>query len=331
MRKLIVGLMVVGLLAVAAPAMALDTGMGDPLGLISSGAVIPYVGGGSQQSWLEVSSPVGNSGGFHMFFFDTSCARQGPSLGLPMTINDVDVIRIDNRGNPTTGLIAAATIDQSGFNLEPLRNPVHARVYWVTSDGFVRVLEPISVDHGEFPGLILTWNPLRTGASFFAPLEVASTHTTLLLICPTTNITANNSATAAFPTSVGSASGSGFPELVPQPFGAAGSLTPLQARVYNDEEKFLRDIHTTCQCLTSTGVLQLDAVYGDPDPVIGGPFGTFTEIEGSEAAGATPHAFTGYKAIRVGGNNAQGGVDAFGRLDNANIKSQQGGNGTAQR
>ena len=41
MRKLIVGLVAVGLLAVAGPAKAQ---MADPLGLIASGAVIPYVG-----------------------------------------------------------------------------------------------------------------------------------------------------------------------------------------------------------------------------------------------------------------------------------------------
>ena len=41
MRKLIVGLIAVGLLAVAGPAKAQ---MADPLGLIASGAVIPYVG-----------------------------------------------------------------------------------------------------------------------------------------------------------------------------------------------------------------------------------------------------------------------------------------------
>jgi hypothetical protein len=327
MRKLIVGLMAVGLLAVAAPAMALDTGMGDPLGLINSGAVIPYVGGGGpfsgNQSFLEVTSPVGGNSQLHLFFFDETCARQGASVGLPMTANDVDVLRIDNISPsiPSSGLMTAAAVDGTGFNLLPLQNPIHARVYWVTADGFVRILEPISLDHGEFPNLVLTWNPLRTAASFFAPLYVGATRTGLILVCPTLDIT------GVFPSSIDNDSGVGFPYLNPQPPG--NGVTALQARIYDDEEKFLRNIESSCQCLTALGVsADLDAIYGDPDPQFGAPFGTYTEIQGSEPG---PHAFTGYKAMRFGGTSVEGGLDVFGRLDNANYKSLQGGNGTAQR
>jgi len=47
MRKLMVGLMmVVGLLAVTPPAMAQVPGSLDPVGLITSGAVLPFLGQG---------------------------------------------------------------------------------------------------------------------------------------------------------------------------------------------------------------------------------------------------------------------------------------------
>jgi len=337
MRKFIVGLMAVGLLAVTAPAMAADRGMGDPLGLINSGAVLPFVGAGNildgSQSFLEVTSPVRDNLGLHMFFFATNCVKGPKSVGLSQTANDVDVFRIDNFDPDTgftNGLVGLASTDGSGQVLVPLESAIHARVYWVTQDGFVRVLEPISLDHFEFRGQFiggglfdtgLTWNPLRTGASFFAPLEANGFHTTLLLICPTQDIAGPQSSGAAFPDDL--ASGFGFPALIPVPVGS-GQSTPLQGRVYNDEERFLRDFLTTCNCLTSTSVTALDAVYSDPDPGFGAPFGTYTEIETTGIPTDSGNAFTGYKAIRVGGTATQGGVDVFGRLDNANVLSQQG-------
>jgi hypothetical protein len=318
--------MAVGLLAVTAPAMAADRGMGDPLGLINSGAVLPFVGAGNildgSQSFLEVTSPVRDNLGLHMFFFATNCVKGPKSVGLSQTANDVDVFRIDNFDPDTgfnDGLLALASVSASGQALAPLESAIHARVYWVTADGFVRVLEPISLDHFEFPGQAVTWNPLRTGASFFAPLEANGFHTTLLLICPTQDIAGPTASGAAFPDD-GLAP---FPQLLPVPVGSA-QATPLQARVYDDEERFLRDFLTSCECLTSTSVTALDAVYADPDPGFGAPFGTYTEIETTGIPTDSGNAFTGYKAIRVGGTAAQGGIDVFGRLDNANVFSQQG-------
>src|SRR5262245_7549740 len=164
MRKLILGLIVVGLLAVgAAPSMAQTA---DPLGLIASGAVIPYVGStgiarvdsltGTLTSTfehtgslaiLEVSSPVGSNAPpeesvfgakpFHMFFFTQACVRSGPSVGVPLTTNDSELVNLNNIGNiPQAGLIAAAGVDTSGGVsdvLSPLSNPIHARVYWINA------------------------------------------------------------------------------------------------------------------------------------------------------------------------------------------------------
>lgn len=230
MRKLIVGLIAVGLLAGAAPAQAQTA---DPLGLIASGAVIPYVGTTSLGSGiavvnsltgaitatvqntgslaiLEVASPVGSNAGpeenifgsppFHMFFFDQSCVRVGPSVGNPLTRDDADLINLNLLGGiPPAGLIAAAAVDNSGGVtdvLRPLANGIHARVYWINAvDGVLsRVLEPISVRNAdnEILNIPLTllpdWNPLRTAATFTAPLEGSGVHTTLYLICPTRNI-----------------------------------------------------------------------------------------------------------------------------------------------
>jgi hypothetical protein len=354
MRKLIVGLIAVGLLAVAAPAMAQTA---DPLGLIASGAVIPYVGSqgisvvssttggftGAQQNVgslaiLEVSSPVGSnappeesifgSKPFHMFFFDQSCARVGPSVGAPLTNNDSELINLNLiSGIPSTGLIAAAGVDNSGGvfdHLSPLSNPIHARVYWINAvDGVLsRVLEPISIHNPEALSLNGTWNPLRSGATFTAPLEGSGVSTTVYFLCPTRNII------AAFPEPVSETNGACalgngncFPRLRPRPVGTT-SATPLFVRIYDDEEKFLRNVDILCRCWGAHPVLGIDPVYGNPDPVIGAPRGTYTEVEGEPGCtdadgGPAPCSFTGYRSIRWGAGVV--GNDVFGRLSNGSI------------
>ena len=103
MRKLMVGLvMVVGLLAVSPPAKAQGSlaapGSLDPVGLITSGAVIPFLGeglAGGGMSFLELYAPVGFTN-VHMFLFDAACVRRGPSLNVELTPNDIALLRIDN-------------------------------------------------------------------------------------------------------------------------------------------------------------------------------------------------------------------------------------------
>jgi hypothetical protein len=271
MRKLIVGLLAVGLLAVATPAMAQ---FADPLGLIASGAVLPYFGSGTGAidpgsiSFLEVYSPVGGVP-LHMFFFDATCTRGGDSVGLPLTTNDVEIIPIAppfvSAATPVDGLITAADVDGSGFALNPLSNPIHARVLWINvGANMFRTLEPIAIDHFELSGLV--WNPLRTAATFFAPF-VSGISTQLYLICPNDNITSAKSS-AAFPNSR-------FPTLLP--IAQLGSTpTPLRLRVYDDEEGFLRDVPSTCNCLTRRDVTAISNIYASPLA----PFGTYTEMEG---------------------------------------------------
>jgi hypothetical protein len=226
MRKL-TSLIVVGLLAVAAPAMAQTA---DPLGLIASGAVIPYVGAAGiltvnsgtgafgpatntgSLAILEVASPVGSNAGpeesifgskqLHMFFYDQTCVRQGPSVGNPLTVNDADLLNLNLIGGiPQAGLVAMGAVDQTGGVLDvlqPLSNAIHARVYWINAvDGILsRVLEPISIRNPEAISLNRDWNPLRTGATFVAPLEGSGVRSVLYLVCPTQQIIPG-----AFPTS----------------------------------------------------------------------------------------------------------------------------------
>ena len=351
MRKLIVGLIVVGLLAVtAAPSMAQTA---DPLGLIASGAVIPYVGSTNLGSGiavvnsltgvitgvtqaqgslaiLEVSSPVGSNAPpeespfganpFHMFFFDQTCTRVGPSIGLPLTTNDSELLNLNLIGNiPAAGLIAAAGVDSSGGAngvLTPLSSAIHARVYWINGvDGQMsRVLEPISINNPEALSVNATWNPLRTGATFLAPLEGSGVHTTLYLVCPTRAIIPG-----VFPEIE-------FPHLRPLPV-VNPNATPLFLRVYDDEEGFKRNVHIFCRCFGAHPVVAIDPIYSNPDPVVGAPNGTYTEIEGEPACvndGDAPDncTFTGYRAIRWGAGIV--GNDVFGRLSNGSFQSLRG-------
>jgi hypothetical protein len=314
MRKLTVGLIAVALLATAAPARAQ---WADPLGLVASGLIIPYVGNGTispgSQSWLEVYAPVGDESGFHMFFFDTTCARKGDSVGLPLTANDVAILRVDNLGgaNPVEGLIAAADVDNTGFNLVPMSSAVHARMLWVNGGtGSIRILEPISIWHPETSGpsfsYILpiltppyTWNPLRSGATFFAPLESAGINTTIYFICPTTAVT-NDIGTffddgstttfksGAFPITVGAPYPfGGFPPLLDSSFHSVQTSSPtnLRVRVFDTDERFLRDVTTTCDCLTAKPVTSISQVYASVAEAAGG---TYSEVEGNSTKAVPP-------------------------------------------
>jgi hypothetical protein len=341
----------------------------------------------------------------------------GPSVGAPLTNNDSELINLNLiSGIPSTGLIAAAGVDNSGGvfdHLSPLSNPIHARVYWINAvDGVLsRVLEPISIRNPELYSLLggaeqpaqpaqqlgADWNPLRTGATFVAPLEGSGVRTTLYFVCPTQNIIPGvfpentappfstttaaviSSLSATIPTAANgtvpfapagtaflcttnapidcrdaftytgttSASftgvsgiggvypsgraispipvGGNFPHLGPAPVTGTGA-TPLFLRVYDDEEHFRRNVDIFCRCWGAHPLVAIDPIYSNPDPVLGAPHGTYTEVEGEPACteGGTSRAcsFTGYRAIQWG----QGvvGNDVFGRLSNGSWKSLQG-------
>jgi hypothetical protein len=171
-------------------------------------------------------------------------------------------------------LITAAASDGAGFTLLPFGGPIAARTLWANSNGnFVRVIDPIGLSSAS--ELLLSdtggWNPMRTAAAFFAPLEAGGLHTTIYFVCPNTNIQRHN------PTNGGALNpNNGFPIIFPS-LQVAGSTTPLRVRVYDDEESLLRDVTSSCNCLTIRPVTELDLVYAS---AVDAPNGTYTEVEG---------------------------------------------------
>lgn len=292
MRKLMVGLMmVVGLLAVTPPAMAqlVVPGSGDPVGLITSGAVLPFLGqgttpGGTGLSFLELYAPV-NATTVHMFLFDAACVRNGPSINVELTPNDIALFRIDTFG-PATGLVTAGLTDSAGFTLFPWRpqfgEAIAARTLWANSNGnFVRVIDPIAL--ATLDDIVPTgtggWHPMRTAAAFFAPFDGGGLQTTMYFVCPNANIQRHE------PSDGGALNpDNGFPIIFPN-LQAVGASTPLRVRVYDDDEALLRDVTSSCSCLTIRRVTDLDPVYASAAEA---PDGTYTEVEGVGNVVITP-------------------------------------------
>jgi hypothetical protein len=298
-----VGLLVVGLLAViATPAMAQ---FGDPLALAASGALVPFFGSGNNISVLEIAVPVKAelAPGMHTILYDAKCVR-GESFPIPDTVNGL-TLRVITGGD---GLAAIAKDSGNGINLSPLEFSIHTRAYWINavSPGQFRVLEPITIDNADSPLFDHVWNPMRSGATFFAGQEGTATSlkTTLYLICPGTAIHSANSQ-AAFSTL------SGFPSILDfqtPPNTAFGGGT-LRARVYRSapgtskHEEFLRDWQKPCDCLSTLALTNASTVYVTAD--------TYTELE----TDGTFAGFTGYKGMKLPSIPA---VDFFGRLSNGN-------------
>lgn len=370
MRKLIaVGVLIGGLLAGAgsASAQGFQGGIGDPLTLIISGALVPFLNNQNATTGtiatLEVMSPVGWNDGsalldgnnpitrpaIHLVFYNATCGRV-TSRFLPLTRDDVGFINITQQILSATGngLVAIASSPQNnGFNLVPLDNPIHTRMYqFDVGTGQSRVLDPIAIDTFDFPtgsivtsgapaagsysGGVTVWSPLRTGAVFFSPKETSTVNTRLILICPRSSIqgdnTTHNATTGAFPQSqpqnVPSVAGfSGFPGIN-HPFntGAPGAPTAFTLQgmsgiIYDDHETHLADFSITCDCVTELSVLALDPlVYGSA----AADNGTVTELL---VTSNTEGNFTGYKqSFTVGA-----AINNFAhRLSNGNKISIQG-------
>jgi hypothetical protein len=270
---------------------------GDPLGLITSGAVLPFVGGGTlfpgSMSFLEVASPNSDNS-LHAFFFDAACNRGTISIPIDLTTNGLRVMRIDDKDPKVPdGLITIAQSPSGIAPFTPLEAPIHARVLW-TSPGsnLGRVLEPIAVSNLDTQDEF-SWNPLRSGATFHAPLEGGGTSTSLLLVCPNSNVT------GAFP------SDQGFP-------AAPAVASILDGLVYDTDENLLVNIRIPCKCLTITKVTDIAPVYADASQA---PNGTYTELYGEPSGSSvTRPSFTGYRSIRVSPTTPS--FDLFGRLSN---------------
>jgi hypothetical protein len=311
-RGVLVGSLLAGL-AAPGPAVAEQpsAGAGNPLALAAHGVLLPYSAGGGSVSLVEVASPVQGNPNLHLVFFNAACARGG-AVSLPETANDigfVDVGSVVPAGQ--SGVVAIAGVAEDGATLVPLTSPIHARVYVFNAlDGRSRVLEPIVLDTAESPDGPNTWSPLRTGATFFAPLQTATVNTGLTLICPIATIQ-DASGTAlqqAFSTA------QGFPPIVPT-FPAASSAGNLRVRVYDANGNFLRDGAITCACLTELSVTAIDPIYSDAG---GASNGTYTEIRVDPVK---QNAFTGYRAVFTVGAPLN---NFFGRLSDGSRLSIEG-------
>ncbi len=330
MRKLIaVGVLVGGLLTGAGSAMAQPQGgIGDPLTLAASGVLIPFVTAGGTVSLLEVASPVSNNPNLHMQFFDANCNQVGPSVGMPLTTNDIafQVVGV-SQGGPVpanlNGLVAISAVGSDGFTNAPLPlgSPIHSRMYTFSPvDGTSRVFEPVILDTAEFPGDPHTWSPLRTAVTFFAPLSTSVVHTHLFLICPDGNI--QGGAGGYFGSGPGPFSNLGFPVIAPPFPPHSDPIHHLRARIYDTNENFLRNVFTFCRCFTQLDLedpLAIDAVYANAAVA---PFGTYTELEEIPVPPDTrTSSFTGYRSIFSVGSALN---NFFGRLSNGNRTSIQG-------
>ena len=76
----------------------------------------------------------------------------------------------------------------------------------------------------------------------------------------------------------------------------------------------LRDLASTCSCLSQILLTNLSPIYGD---LVSAPGGTYTEIEGGAQATGF-YSFTGYLATKWEGR------DSFARLHNGNALSLRG-------
>jgi hypothetical protein len=286
---------------------------------------MPFFGDPGDVALLEVSSPVGDNSGVHMFFFNANCSRIGDSVFLPLTVNDIAFLQVvGSEDAPGVldpggwfgsaprdgGLITIANSDD-GFTLDPLKNPIHSRTYvFNPSTGRSRVIEPIILDTAEFSGPVHNWSPLRTAATFFAPQENAPVSTKLWLICPRDTI----QGTGFFVTTL-------FPGILPQFFDHFGSQDDLRAVVFDTDEHPLRDIHTSCNCVRTVGTIDpgISTIYSDPLA----KNGTYTKIETDPLSPSHEFPFTGYRSVSTNAVN-----DFFDRLSNGSYLTIDGRNPT---
>lgn len=286
-------------------------GLADPLALAAFGVLIPYITGGpgGTVASIEVASPVADNPDLHMIFHNASCSHIF-NVPFPETANDIKFLDPTVVGPPpgSSGLVAIAGVDiTTPVQLKPLTAPIHSRVHlFEAANGRSRVLEPIILGAAESSAGLLTWSPLRTGATFYAPLEGGTVHTELILVCPRTTI--QGAVGAVFPTTL-------FPTITPPFKGGPSAAGDLRVRIYDTDENLLRDAKVSCDCLTQVGVLDISSVYGD---AVLAKDGTYTEMEVIDENIGT---FTGYRSVVSGSSPLD---NSFGRLSPGSRGSLRG-------
>jgi hypothetical protein len=306
MRRFIVGLMAIGLLAFAGQAQAENNGTGDPLGLIASGAIQPFWAAGDSFTIIEITSPVGfNSApetlNLHAIYFNATCARL-LSVPFPVTMNGIRLLSPDVDGATFNGLAVIGS-SPNGLDLVPLENPIHVKGHWFNFGlDIARVADPISLDAAEsLP--IQTWNPLRSGADFISPVEGADSLTTIYLVCPSSAVIATVPAARGFPP-------------------APSIASTIDGIIYDDDENKLRDFQVSCSCLTTIPIRTIPggSVYADAGAT-GDNF--YTELF------TTGAAFLGYMSrVDTSGLFPGGQGDYFTRLHNGSWQAIGLGNNT---
>ena len=215
----------------------------------------------------------------------------------------------------TDGLVALAKAYSTGFALVPLDNPVHTRIYaFEAPTGRSRVLNPIIINSAEFPSIAHWWSPLRSGGTFFAPLQTPTVTTDLLLICPLSTIVGATGAAFGQNTGVGQQdfTTTGFPQISPRLPDFPGQVNGIRVRVYNVFENFRRDFTISCTCTSAFPLIaqSINPIYADfrPDEALNGTYTELTSVPGGLLPNASPRVtFTGYTSTGTTGS----AVNAF--------------------
>lgn len=322
MRTLI--LVLVGLaLLVAGPAGAVDNGTGDPLGLIASAAIQPFWSLGTENTLIEVTSPLSDND-LHIVYFNTACNRLLSRFkfvswkGAIMFSPDLD--GIDANG------LAVITSNFNNIAGSPIRDhhAIHVIGHWfnLVAD-YVHQVDPIAVSSPEtgrkFSSDRQHYSPLRSAASFGAPIEQAPTNaspfnTLIHLVCPGPNVVG--------PAGVLSPQ-KGFgvaPPIAYLPSIPASGIGSITGIVYSGDEEPVADFFLPCNCSSMFDLDQVSVAYTQPLR-LGPSLLSYTELFTHNPplfAPPTPAAFVaptfvGYRNIGV--STAPGG-DSFGRMNN---------------
>jgi hypothetical protein len=302
----------------------------------------------------------------HAVFFNATCVRDG-SAGDVETAKQAKAF-ISSAAPFLLTFNGLAAIGQTlqGNDLIPLNFPIHSRTHWIdVKTGRLRELEPIILDtfltlNPAFLPLVVNpganasiglcgafvngfcWNPMRSAATFVTPQESAALKATIYMICPTADIQGPNP-----PGTLANRSGIFNPNLFPFVANRDAStgfpsrhvitglnVTTLRGRIYDDDERLVRDVQVPCTCLSITPVLNIDTVYSLP-PTNLGPHTVpvwYTELEVTTVTSnpVTPNAqqfsFTGYWGLEVAGHEAV----LFHRMSNASLENLSFGTSNIQ-